>query len=247
MESLKIRPCCTSAHLHLIGMFLMLCDHIWAASLLDFEFLTMIGRIAFPIFCFLIVEGFYHTRNVNKYLQRIFIGAVISEIPFNLVAGGHWTYLTHQNVLWTFFLGILMLKCLEKQKGKTLFKQVLFSFLIAALFLLLAIVCFVDYHAPGIATILVFYFLRGNTWRHRLGQLLGLYYINFEFLGGLVYPVVLGSWSFEFPLQGFALLSLIFIWLYNGKKGYDKPWFKTACYAFYPAHLLVLGALAFLL
>lgn len=237
----------TSAHLHIIGMALMLCDHIWAVSLINFEFLTMVGRIAFPIFCFLMVEGFHHTRNVNKYLTRLLVGAVISEIPFNLVVGGSWTYITHQNVLWTFFLGVLMLKYLERQKNKSLAKQVVFSLLISASFLLAAVLGFVDYYAPGLLTILVFYFFRGNTLWNRVGQLIGLYYINFEVLGGLVYPVTLGPWSFEFPLQGFALLSLIFIWLYNGKKGYDKPWFKTACYAFYPVHLLILGVLAIVL
>lgn len=224
----------------------MLGDHIWASGLINCDLLTIFGRIAFPIFAFLIVEGFFHTKNLNKYLQRLFVFAVVSEIPFNMIVGGSWFYPLHQNVIWTFLLGVLMLKLLEKQNNKTIFLRIVFSFLILSVFLLCASLSMVDYHAAGIMTIAIFYFLRGQSWGKRFWQLLGLYYVNFEFLGGLFYPLTIGHWHLEFPLQGFALLSLIFIWLYNGHKGYDKKWFKYACYIFYPAHLLVLALLIFI-
>lgn len=232
----------TSAHLHMIGMALMLCDHMWAVGMVKSDFFTIIGRIAYPIFAFLMVEGFFHTRNVKKYLQRLLVFAIISEIPFNLVAGGgSLFYPLHQNVLWTFLLGLLMLHFMEKQKTKSFLTRVLMSGFLLVVFLLLALIGMVDYYAPGILTIFVFYLFHGNKWYHYLGQLCGLYYINCEVLGGLVYPVSIGDWHFEFPQQCFALLALLPIWLYNGNKGYDKKWFKFACYGFYPLHLLILG------
>lgn len=238
----------TSAHLHIMGMALMLCDHSWAVGIVQPEIFTIMGRIAFPIFAFLMVEGFSHTSNVRKYLQRLFVFATLSEIPFNLVAGGgSLFYPLHQNVLWTFLLGLLMLHFMEKQKTKSFLTRVLMSSFLLVVFLLLALIGMVDYYAPGILTIFVFYLFRGNKWYHYLGQLYGLYYINYEVLGGLVYPVSIGNWHFEFPQQGFALLSLLPIWLYNGRKGYDKKWFKYFCYAFYPAHLLILGLLSIML
>lgn len=238
----------TSAHLHIIGMTFMLCDHLWAVGIIQSDVFTIIGRIAFPIFAFLMVEGFSHTKSVRKYLQRLFIFAVLSEIPFNLVVGGgNLFYPPHQNVLWTFLLGLLMLHYLEKQRHKAFPTRVLVSGLLLAVFLLLALLGMVDYYAPGILTIFVFYLCHERKWYCYLGQLLGLWYINFNILGGLVYPVSFGDWYFEIPQQGFALLSLLPIWLYNGRKGYDKKWFKYFCYAFYPAHLLILGLLSIML
>ena len=236
----------TSAHLHLIGMFLMLCDHIWATSILPYEFLTVIGRITFPIFAFLTVEGFYHTHDVKKYLKRLFMFALISEIPFDLVVGGSWFYPFHQNVIWTFFIGVFMLHLARKQKKRDIFLKAILSGLICVCALAIASITMVDYYAYGILTILVFYVFRGRKWYHYLGQFMGIYYINWELLGGLVYPMSIGNSYFELPQQGFAILALIFIWLYNGEKGYNKKWFQTMCYCFYPAHLLILGVLQFI-
>ena len=89
--------------------------------------------------------------------------------------------------------------------------------------------------------VLVFYFFRGRKWWHRLGQLLGLYYINVEILGGLVYEIPFFSQTLSIHQQSFALLALIPIWLYRGNQGHHSRAFRYFCYAFYPAHLLLLG------
>ena len=99
----------------------------------------------------------------------------------------------------------------------------------------------------GVLTVLVFYFFRGRVWWCLAGQLLALYWLNVEMLGGLMSPVQLFGVSFEICQQGFALLALVPIWLYRGRQGYHSRWFQYFCYAFYPVHMLVLAlALQFL-
>ena len=104
----------TSCSLHLMAMVFMLCDHLWATVIPGNDWLTCIGRIAFPIFAFLIVEGYFHTHNLKKYVGRLLLFAIISEIPFNLVMGSRLVFPIHQNVLWTFVIAIIMLWCLQK-------------------------------------------------------------------------------------------------------------------------------------
>ena len=94
----------TSFSLHCMAMVFMLCDHLWGTIVPGNDWLTCIGRLAFPIFAFLIVEGYFHTGNLKRYTLRLLIFAVISEIPFNLMAGSRFVYPIHQNVLWTFLL-----------------------------------------------------------------------------------------------------------------------------------------------
>ncbi|MBQ4118751.1 MAG: conjugal transfer protein TraX, partial [Oscillospiraceae bacterium] len=78
----------TSFHLHIIAMAAMLLDHLWITLVPGNGWMTDIGRIAFPIFAFMTVEGFFNTKNLKKYVKRLFAFALISEVPFNLVAGG---------------------------------------------------------------------------------------------------------------------------------------------------------------
>lgn len=77
----------TSSGLHMIAMAFMFCDHIGKTLFPTAEWLVCIGRMAFPIFAFMIVEGYFHTHSLKNYIKRIAIGAVCSEIPFNLMVG----------------------------------------------------------------------------------------------------------------------------------------------------------------
>lgn len=91
-------------------------------------------------------------------------------------------------------------------------------------------------------TVFLFYFFRGKKWWCLLGQLLGLYWVNVELLGGLVYPIRLLGMELELCQQGLALLALIPIWLYHGRQGYHSKPFQYVCYGFYPVHMLVIVA-----
>ena len=231
----------TAAVLHIIAMTLMLMDHLWATLLPAKEWLTCAGRVAFPIFSFMAVEGYFHTRSFKKYILRMLLFAVLSEIPFDLMYGGTWFYPVHQNVLWTFLLGLLGVWLMEqvRKKGKT-WMYLLVCVLVVPAGLVLGTLCLVDYYGVGVLTVFVFYFLHGRKWWCFLGQLAALYWLNVELLGGLMYPVQLFGMEFELCQQGLALLALIPIWLYRGRQGYHSKPFQYLCYAFYPVHMLLL-------
>lgn len=231
----------TAAVLHIIAMTLMLMDHLWATLLPAKEWLTCAGRVAFPIFAFMAVEGYFHTRSFKKYILRMLLFAVLSEIPFDLMYGGTWFYPVHQNVLWTFLLSLLGVWLMEqvRKKGKT-WMYLLVCVLVVLAGLVLGTLCMVDYYGAGVLTVFVFYFLHGRKWWCFLGQLAALYWLNVELLGGLMYPVQFFGMEFELCQQGLALLALIPIWLYRGRQGYHSKPFQYLCYAFYPVHMLLL-------
>ena len=237
----------TSCSLHLMAMVFMLCDHLWGTIVSGNDWLTCIGRISFPIFAFLIVEGYFHTKNFRKYLGRIFIFAVISEIPFNLAIGSRIFYPIHQNVLWSFLISLGLIHWNERTKqSNRIWKRILVGCLSVALGFMLGMLTMVDYYHAGILTVLTFYFFRGGKRWNYLGQLLCLVYINREILGGLVYEFTVFGMGVSVHQQSFALLALIPIWLYRGNKGYHSRALQLFHYAFYPLHLLILGILKML-
>ena len=232
----------SAAALHILAMTLMLMDHLWATLLPAQDWLTCAGRVAFPIFAFMAVEGYFHTRNFKKYALRMLIFAVLSEIPFDLMYGGTWFYPVHQNVIWTLLLGLVGIYLMEKaRKTGKIWLYVLVCLGITLAGGILGTLGMVDYYGAGVLTAFVFYFFRGRKWWCLLGQILGLYWINVELLGGLMYPVELLGMELELCQQGFALLSLIPIWLYRGRQGYHSKPFQYLCYGFYPAHMLLLA------
>lgn len=231
----------TSFTLHILAMALMLCDHMWATLFPNQEWLTCIGRIAFPIFAFMVAEGYYRTSNVRKYTQRMLLFAILSEIPFNLIMGSSLIYPYHQNVLWTFLIALLSIRLIERvKKTKKWYVIIPVTAFILLFDLLFGTISMVDYLGVGVITVLIFYFFHDRKWWCFAGQLICLYYINFKILGGYYYPIQIGNYELQIVQQGFALLALIPIWLYNGRQGYHAKWFQYLCYAFYPVHLLIL-------
>lgn len=182
-------------------------------SITIYYIMRMIGRLALPIFCFLIAEGFHHTRNRKKYGLNLLTFAIISEIPFNLLVsyGKHFIYLKGQNVFFTLFLGFLILYILES-KINTIFK-----FVPSVLIIFLSQYMHLDYGTKGILLIVLLYYLRKQNVAKTLTSL----------------PLLSGGYP--------AWSAFIFINLYNGKRGFIKGNFaKYAFYAFYPMHILLL-------
>ena len=108
----------SAAALHILAMTFMLMDHLWATLLSSQMWLTHVGRLAFPIFAFLAVEGYFHTRSFKRYALRMLLFAVLSEVPFDLMYGGTVFYTVHQNVIWTLLLGLLGIRLMEAARAK---------------------------------------------------------------------------------------------------------------------------------
>lgn len=225
--------------LKIIAMILMLLDHLWETIIPGNQWMTLIGRMAFPIFAFLIVEGFFHTSDLKKYMKRLFIFGLISEIPFNLIYTGSIIFPFHQNVMFTLLLGLLIINEIDKLKNNKEIKKKIIPILKIFLFLIISIIGFVDYGVTGVLTIVVFYLFRGFklAW---IGQLISLILLYIVFFEGQ--SVILNIFNYEYflPLQSIGVLSLIFIWLYNGEKGKNNKLIKYLFYSFYPVHMLVI-------
>lgn len=230
----------TSFWLHIFAMFFMLLDHTWGFGLVSNDIFTCIGRIAFPIFAFMIVEGYFKTNNLKKYVLRLFVFALLAEIPFNLMLGGRVIYPVAQNVLWTFLIGIGLIWLYEKVKNKNIFIRALMLIFVIILAFAFGVLTLCDYHYAGIFMVLVFYFFHDKKWYNLILQIICLWYINTEMLGGFEYVFNLFGQEVHLLRQNISMLSLIPIWLYNGKHGYYNKIVRNFYYWFYPCHMLIL-------
>lgn len=225
--------------LRTIAVVLMISDHVWATAMSFGNWMTYIGRMAFPIFAFQIAEGFIHTSNFKKYALRLFIFGLVSEIPFNLFYSSRWFNPYHQNVMFTLLLGLLAIKVIDNLKKDVSAKNTGKSVLWLGLICIGGTLGFVDYGFLGVLTVVMFYLCRGYRFTPVL-QLAGMILINIVFFEGQVFIFELFGRSIEIPYQCFAVLALIPIWLYNGKKGKSNKALQYGFYAFYPVHMLVL-------
>lgn len=211
----------SSLSLRILAMALMLTDHLRFALPDAGGVFFAVGRLAFPIFAFLVSEGAAHTGNIKKYLLRLLVLALVSEIPFDLMLYSTAFYPGHQNVIWTFLVSLIAVYCLRRFSGNGLI-----CFLCAAAAALISAVCRFDYGALGVLTVLLFSFA-GREDKPRL-------IVGFALIC-LAYGVLYSVWA-----QLFALLSLIFIFMYNGKRGKDGAALRLVFYGFYPVHMLLI-------
>ncbi|MCD8365228.1 MAG: conjugal transfer protein TraX [Clostridiales bacterium] len=231
----KFKPISSSACvngfvLKMIAILTMLIDHIGAVLFPYQMVFRYIGRIAFPIFVFLIVEGFFHTRDIHKYELRLLLFAAVSEIPFDLAFNDSILEFSSQNVFFTLFLGLLMLD-LMKRAGNKIFREIL----ILLVFVLAANLLLTDYSGGGVLLIWWFYYFRNRPL------------IKFIGLGAI-------SWIFFGLIECWSLLAVVPLLFYNGERGFHREnglysggangagavLLKYLFYIFYPVHLLIL-------
>lgn len=215
--------------LKLIALLTMLIDHVAGHLLSQYEpatepFLTIgshslsvafvcrkIGRTAFPIYCFLISEGYLHTRDRKRYGIRLLVFALISEMPWNLVHTGSLRY-EKQNVFFTLFLGyccIVVYECFRNDRKKL--------FLCLLGLLAAALLMHADYGIRGMALVFILHLLREE-----------------RILQGVLGCCLLNEGAATLP-------AFLLIGLYNGKRGFIRGnILKYLFYAFYPLHLLIL-------
>lgn len=205
--------------LKLIALTTMIIDHYGAIFHGNIMTYRMIGRLAFPIYCFLLVEGYFHSSNVKKYSKRLFIFALISEIPFDLAFYGELGF-QHQNIFFTLFLGLMAIYFMENKVTKYNYSKNAVIIVACILSILLA----VDYNIIGIIYILAFYFTRSYDKNKK-----------FIIIAITMFIVNLSP-SF---IQQFSIVALILLYFYNGKLGPKNKFLQILFYAAYPLHLFL--------
>ena len=219
LEKLRILD---GTSLKLIAMISMVFDHVGDMFFPDALWMRMIGRLAMPLFSFCIAEGYAHTRNKQRYLLRMGIFALVSEIPFDLAFEGR-VGLGHQNIMLTFFLSILALMLFDRIRGEgkehAAFKTLLGILCVCAV-AVLALLLKADYTLFAVVAVFLFYVLRNRPALLRCGVGVGF----------LALTRTVGYYR----TTGLSLIPLL---LYNGKRGRGLKWLF---YAFYPGHLLLL-------
>ena len=252
----------SSSTLKLIAVIVMLIDHIAACLVVRMQlsamrngsefvgeeiyalfvngslskiYMTMrvIGRIAFPIFCFMIVEGFMKTRDVRKYVLRLTAFAFISEIPFDLAFSASYFDFDHQNVYFTLLIGlltILVLDIIERNK-EYIDTRLLMILNVITIVVggLLAELMKTDYGAMGVWFIVAVYLGR-NQKQTRIAYGAG--------------SIVLLSLLNNNLIEALGALAYIPLSFYDGRRGVKLKYFF---YAFYPVHLLLIHFICILL
>lgn len=201
----------------------MLLDHI-GATMVRGNTLRIIGRIAFPIFCFLLAEGAYYTRNPRKYCFRLIIGMLLSELPFDLAfrLKPTWQY---QSVMVTLLLGFLAVEIIQNTQSDII--------------KLLAVGCGftfgewfkTDYGGYGVLLVVLFSQTRGRQWFQTVMVAMFAWMMNSVRIPFLGYSI---------PIEMFAVLGMIPIALYSGRKATSSKALQWGFYLFYPLHLTAL-------
>ena len=231
--------------LNLVAMIAMTIDHTYHTLYSNIDILNHIGRIAFPIFAFFIVEGFYKTSDRTSYARRLFIFGLVSEIPFNYMLCGSASFLFHQNVMFELFIGLLAIHRYEELKLQLKLKNylsVVLNILIIFGLINFANLTMLDYREFGIALILMFAISRDVKYT-KLFQLAGMVAIFILWYKGNSWVIPIGTYEWYLPKQALCILALPLIWMYNGKQGYTNKYYKYFRYGFYPLHLIVLTIL----
>ncbi len=230
----------SGAFLKHFALVTMVVDHIGVVLLPDVPWLRSIGRLSFIIFCFLLAEGAVHTRNRLKYSVRLLLLALLSIIPFSYAKYGVWLNFEDLNVFFVLSSSVMMLALFDLCKNKPF--EYLYKLLIVILFGVVGYLVGFEYNFYGYALVACFYQFRGNQTAVFCAATaatlvaLPLFKIVVEScapINAMIYSVV----------EGFGLISLIFILSYNGERGKQLPkWFY---YLFYPAHLGVLAVIKY--
>jgi len=210
----------------IIACITMVLDHIKYAIPQTMGFITIyFGRIAFPLFAFLLGEGYAHTKNLKKYYKRLIIFAMISQIPFMLFRTlvGEWKML---NIMFTLLLGLIAITVFDKLKNKYYI-----SIPIVAIIIFLGKLINVDYSWYGVMTVFVLYVFREKKiLRLLVFSLINLIFYYITFCKNFSLNIFI---SYIFATLPAAIIML----LYNGKLGKK---IKYLYYIFYPLHMLVL-------
>ncbi len=232
--------------LKLIAVAAMLCDHVSVVFFGDdMTALRWIGRLAFPIFCYFVAVGAQRTHSVARYMLRLAVFALISEVPFDLAFFGKPFDITHQNVFFTLLGGLFSIWChqaLKKKSPRLAFLSVLPLGAVA----LIAELLETDYGAMGVLAIFSYYLFM-QTGRKAI-YVSGVVFSTFLISVNLPYILIYSPGIFlQYPVNRYelgALAAVPLLLLYTGKRKHKLN--KYFFYIFYPAHLLALWGISLL-
>lgn len=209
----------------------MVLDHVKYAIPEVRNFATLyLGRMSFPLFAFLLTEGFCHTSNLKKYYQRLILFAVLSQIPFMLFRTlvGEWRML---NILFTLLLGLMAITISDKFQEKYYI-----SVPLVVLLIFLGKYLNVDYSWYGVSCVILFYWFRNKGFF----RIFAFAFLNFIYYFNRFIPHA----SIESIISyAFTTLPAFLLLFYNGKLGHKT---KYLYYIFYPLHMLILFAISFI-
>lgn len=213
--------------LKLLACISMILDHsIYIFPEISGIATNMLGRVAFPLFAFVAVQGYLHTSNFKKYMQRLIVFGLISQIPFmlfeNLISGSTWL-----NIMFTLFLGLLSIFCLDKISNK--FLATVCVFLLASLGYFIK----VDYRWYGVGLLPLMFLTRNNKIAFSFSYVFYTLFYYFSMFIKFRFELIIPCLPYIFG----SLFPLFLMLIYNGKLGKKLKYFY---YWFYPAHLLVL-------
>lgn len=243
MDRLKVF---SSTSVKSIAILMMLIDHFAATILYSlivdrgykeyadlYYFCRYIGRVAFPIFCYILVEGFIHTKNLEKYIKRMLLFAFISEVPFDMAIKGVFLEFSHQNVFFTLALGLIAIWFIEYSFNNFRYDD---PIRIAGAWCGVSICCAITYYAKtdyaliGVIIVVLIYLFR-----------------NAPVIPCFIGPVLLIVWEYikyygenrtrYFEIASFLAVPILL--MYNGKRGHLK--IKWLFYIIYPLHLFIIG------
>ncbi len=213
----------------LYAMLFMLVDHIGLLILNNDATFRTLGRMAFPLFCFLLVNGYYHTKSKWKYLGRMLIFAALSEPVFDYAVTGRLLSFNYANVFFTLALGLLGMIISDKTKKFKLYAGRMLQILVWIILMFTNELINADYGYYGIVLIGSIYCVYGVTERHKQKMAVAIVFVN------ILYVFVEGNVS-----QMYSILAVAFILMFEDKQIYVPKWKKIGCYWFYPLHLLIL-------
>jgi hypothetical protein len=143
--------------LKLSAFIFMICDHVGAYLLPDIQWLRIIGRLAFPLFAYALVQGFQHTSDFQRYSRRVLLLAAVWQVPYAILyASGYIPASEPFNFVFILFLGLILLDSIKERKFSL-------SVLIFLVVLLLDVLKFsIPYGSYGLAFIVAIYFFDGD-------------------------------------------------------------------------------------
>ena len=222
----------------LIAVVAMAIDHLGIFVFNDNFYFRLIGRLAFPLFAWAIANGGVYTKNIYKYLLRIFILAIISQVPYQLLFSYYGVDNPGLNILFTFSLALVGLIVFKKSRN------IVLRICSATALSLVALVINADYGPFGVLAVFVFYLFFDSKVKQILVYLL----LVFAFFVTPIFVNKLASNFFEVNYLNFmeilSVISLLFIASYNNQIGYKM---KYVLYIFYPLHLALLYVIKVLL